>query len=201
MLEKKLLSMVALVATACGCSGKPDPCTLRGASGATTGTVTRAGKSVDIQDTHGIVEGGSVEATSIAVGMHDALEDSTDASGDLLWQTPFELGSFSIAIRFPVTVGASISVASEPLTNLSSWDFRPAGELTGGAGAATRLQIGDALDFFASTAASGTIEIVDNDPLVLNVICDYQDSKAGETVTLHAKVTLEATEEHDPNCN
>jgi hypothetical protein len=183
MLEKKLLSMVALVATACGCSGKPDPCTLRGASGATTGTVTRAGKSVDIQD------------------MHDAREDSTDASGDLLWQTPFELGSFSIAIRFPVTVGASISVASEPLTNLSSWDFRPAGELTGGAGAATRLQIGDALDFFASTAASGTIEIVDNDPLVLNVICDYQDSKAGETVTLHAKVTLEATEEHDPNCN
>ena len=188
---------VALAASVCAGCGESDRCTLHTIHVASSGTVTRGGMPLAFDTMQ------NREEPSVPQDIPDAVNDATDATGDLLWMSTFQGGHFAIALRLPVSNATSIPLAAEPLENRDSQGFRAAGELTGTAGATSFLQIGLPPSVFQARSVNGSVIVEQTKPLALRIVAEYT-SDAGptvETVALDTSVRFTLTERHDPNCN
>lgn len=187
----------ALVASVCaGCSDS-DRCTLDTVSVDSSGTVTRGGMSRTISSMQ------SDEEPFSLPDIRDAVNDASEATGDLLWMGTFGGGSFAIALRLPVSNLTTIPLAAEPAESGGSQDFRGAGELTGTAGAASILQLDPPPSAFHATSVNGSVSIQGVKPLAFRIVAEYTSNAIVpvETVALDASVRFTLSDRHDPNCN
>lgn len=185
--------VAVLAAYACVGCGQSDRCT-EGVAWSTSGTVTRGGTTITIASESRVP---TDYRAALPSQLHEAVDDASDVSGDILWGISSQdvSGSFAVALRLPVSEGTSIPLAFAPLS--IGPDFQSAGSLTGTTGATTtHLESGT-----LTAAVSGNIEILAVSPLAVHIRCDYTISPSSETVALDAEVHFEPREVLDQNCN